>query len=394
MKSKRYLSLIVLFTILFTACATPPASPTATNVPSGTPTVPPTETTLPTATATPTQEATAIPTPIPATPEEAEGLIYDPEARALQNPQGTPVYVLSEEGSWVPGWMEDLPKVPMADTAEWVYFQREWQGEEVVMVGKEKAMSGGETENVPRYFYDKESENWEKVLPIKEDLAEGEWKRRLSEEELRVLLGGLEDESLREELEKGGSGILFKFKVAEDSEKEQLIAVVVPEGIEIRDFKEGDPDPYPNDPLPVYKANSDEAVEKIFDSVPEWREMVESGEVPGLIVMVVSGDTTRAVSSRRGDGGYMMNIRAEKLTNTAVHLVTFNLEKLRERNDWYTPEVIEEYKSKHPNLKYHHYSTGKIIKDMLIAVMGGQYRMSDRGYDVEGGGNYWCQEYR
>ena len=64
MKSKRYLSLILLFTIFFTACATTPASPTATNVPSGTPTVPPTETTLPTATPpTPTASSTFTPKP-------------------------------------------------------------------------------------------------------------------------------------------------------------------------------------------------------------------------------------------------------------------------------------------------------------------------------------------
>ena len=70
MKSKRYLSLILLFTILFTACATPPVSPTATNVPSGTPTSLPTETTLPTATPTPTASSIPTPTPEPtATPE-------------------------------------------------------------------------------------------------------------------------------------------------------------------------------------------------------------------------------------------------------------------------------------------------------------------------------------
>ena len=61
MKSKRYLSLIVLFTTLFTACATPPISSTATNVPSGTPTSPPIETTLPTV--TPTSEPTPTPKP-------------------------------------------------------------------------------------------------------------------------------------------------------------------------------------------------------------------------------------------------------------------------------------------------------------------------------------------
>ena len=72
MKSKIIYSLLCL--VILTACATPPASPTATNVPSWTPTSPPTETVSPMVANTPQSTSTAAPTEADAGEDEYAGI--------------------------------------------------------------------------------------------------------------------------------------------------------------------------------------------------------------------------------------------------------------------------------------------------------------------------------
>lgn len=96
MKGKPRFYTIALLTIILAACASPApiAAPTSTATATAAP--------IPTATqtSTPTATATATATAIPATPEYESELRYNPETRALTNLQGTPVFILLEDGSW------------------------------------------------------------------------------------------------------------------------------------------------------------------------------------------------------------------------------------------------------------------------------------------------------
>ncbi len=111
MKHKSIFCLGLLLAMLLSACASPAptAAPTATVTPSLTMTAAPTAT----ATVTPT----STPTAIPATPEYAGELRYDPETRALNNPQDTPVFTLSEDGAWK-GLTPEVPGEIMAGLEE------------------------------------------------------------------------------------------------------------------------------------------------------------------------------------------------------------------------------------------------------------------------------------
>ena len=107
----RKINLYIMLVFILTACASPAptAAPTATVTPSLTMTAAPTAT----ATVTPT----STPTAIPATPEYAGELRYDPETRALNNPQGTPIFTLSEDGAWK-GLTPEVPGEIMAGLEE------------------------------------------------------------------------------------------------------------------------------------------------------------------------------------------------------------------------------------------------------------------------------------
>ncbi|MEA3349264.1 MAG: hypothetical protein U9Q82_01440, partial [Chloroflexota bacterium] len=89
--------IILITSILALAACTPAATPqvdTVQDEEAATLTITPTETTLPTETLTPTA------TPIPPTPEHESVVRYDPEARTLNNLQGTPVFQLEAGDKW------------------------------------------------------------------------------------------------------------------------------------------------------------------------------------------------------------------------------------------------------------------------------------------------------
>ncbi len=100
---------LAAITTLLTGCQTAPA-PTA--VPSPTATIASTSTVAPSPTQPPTPTVTA--TAIPVTPVYEGNLSYNPETRVLSNPQGTPVFTLSDDGAWE----EVVPELPENLTAK------------------------------------------------------------------------------------------------------------------------------------------------------------------------------------------------------------------------------------------------------------------------------------
>jgi len=99
----RKISIYLMLMFIFSACASlaPSAVPMSVVVVSETPI------SIATKTKTPIPAATAI----PATPEYESTLSYDPEAHTLNNPQGTPVFIFSEDGEWemvIPEVLEEI----------------------------------------------------------------------------------------------------------------------------------------------------------------------------------------------------------------------------------------------------------------------------------------------
>ncbi len=161
----KYLTYLILLTSLtaLAACASPlPVEET-----------PHTATTIPAAAAapSPTPTATPTPTPIPATPESAKGLNYDPDALALLNPQGTPVFILTEVG-----WVETIPSVPDEIIAEYgeegyVDIQIEWSDEYgVQIITGEDLDRDGERDILGRYT---EENGWSIVEAVAPQIESG-----------------------------------------------------------------------------------------------------------------------------------------------------------------------------------------------------------------------------